>query len=256
MLGAIAGDVTGSTREWEPVDSMEFELFEEHARPTDDSILTLAVASWLLGESELVPSFKQAFREHPHACWGGMFAQWAQSESAEPYNSLGNGSAMRVAPVGFAFGTMDETLEMAERSAVVTHDHPEGIKGAQATAAAIFLARTGRGIAEIREELESRFGYDLSRPYEVVREEHTFDETCPGSVPEAIIAFLSSTGFEDAVRRAIALGGDADTQACIAGGIAGAFYGVPDWIRGETMARLTPEMVGVVARFEARYGGG
>lgn len=254
MLGAIAGDVIGSTYEFNGVKHKDFELFPPGSAPTDDSLLTLAVAAWILDGDDLVESFHIAAATAPHAGWGGRFRRWALRRETEPYNSFGNGSAMRVSPVGFAFATFEETLAAAARSAEVTHNHPEGIKGAQATAAAIWLARSGSDKPAIRREIETRFGYDLSRTVDEVRLVHRFDETCQGSVPEAIIAFLDSTDFEDAIRNAISLGGDADTQACIAGGIAQAFYGsVPDPIRRETVARLRPWMVEIVERFEEQY---
>ncbi len=254
MLGAIAGDVIGSTYEFRSAARKSFELFPEGSRPTDDSILTLAVAEWLMGETELVPAFKRAVARHPRAGWGGMFRRWGASDDAEPYNSFGNGSAMRVSPVGFAFSTLDETLEAAKQSAEVTHNHPEGIKGAQATAAAIFLARAGSAPDDIRGEIASRFGYDLSRSVDDIRPAYGFDETCQGSVPEAITAALESTGYEDAVRNAISLGGDADTQASIAGGIAQAMHGgIPEEIRRQTLDLLQPKMRETVQRFEARF---
>ena len=254
MLGAIAGDVIGSTYEFIPWKSKEFDLFPYGSKPTDDSILTLAVASWLLDGDDLVNSFQIAVATEPNAGWGGFFRKWANARDPNPYNSFGNGSAMRVSPVGFAFPTLEVTLDAAARSAEVTHNHPEGIKGAQATAAAIFLARTGSDKATIRREIESRFKYDLSRTVDEIRETYSFDETCQGSVPEAIVAFLDSTDFEDAIRNAVSLNGDSDTQACIAGGIAQAFYGgVPQAIRDRTLEHLKPWMVELVERFEERY---
>ncbi len=257
MLGAIAGDVIGSTREWAPVSSLDFELFEPHAFPTDDSILTVAVAAWLLGDTELVPAFKDAVRRYPGAGWGGRFHAWGDSDDTEPYGSFGNGAAMRVSPVGFAASSIDEALDLAAQSAAVTHDHPEGIKGAQATALAIFMARNRAGKDEIRAEIQTRFAYDLSRPYDEVRRAHRFSETCQVSVPAAITAFLAASDFEDTIRRAIALGGDADTEASIAGGIAQAFYGgVPGVIREQAISRLDEQMLDVLERFEGKHGAG
>lgn len=257
MLGAIAGDVIGSTYEFWPAKDAGFELFLPQAMLTDDSLLTLAVAEWLLDGSALVPLFKRAVEQNRGAGWGGMFAQWATGSSVEPYNSFGNGSAMRVSPVGWAFDTLEETLEAAARSAAVTHNHPEGIKGAQAVAAAIFLARHGTSKADIRREITHRFAYDLSRGYEEVRRDATFNETCQVSVPEAIIAFLDSDSFEDAVRKAVWLRADADTQASIAGGIAQAFYaGVPSKIRAKTLERLDGRQIELFRRFEDKFGTG
>ena len=180
--------------------------------------------------------------EYPHAGYGGMFRRWLRAEHPQPYGSFGNGSAMRVAAAGWLFDTLDKTLEMAKVTAEVTHNHPEGIKGAQATAAAIFLARTGHSKQEIRQYVEQTFGYDLSRTCDEIRPSYCHVETCQQTVPEAIIAFLESTGFEDALRNAVSLGGDSDTLACITGGIAEAFYGMPPELQQETLKRLPEEM--------------
>jgi ADP-ribosylglycohydrolase len=254
MLGAIAGDVIGSTYEFYAPKTTDFELIPANSFPTDDSLLTLAVAKWLMDDADLVTEFKRMVLQAPHAGWGGMFSQWAVSESAEPYNSFGNGSAMRVSPVGYACDTLEETLERAEQSAAVTHDHPEGIKGAQATAAVVFLARTTRDRDAIRSFVEERIGYDVSRSLAEIRPDYTFNETCQRTVPEAIVAFLESHDYESAVRNAVSLGGDADTLACITGGIAEAFYGpVPEAIRDAVCSRLEPWMIEVVERFHQRF---
>jgi ADP-ribosylglycohydrolase len=253
MLGAIAGDVIGSIYEGSNVKSADFgPLFQRFSRPTDDTVLTCAVAEWvLLGAGDDLPDrLKSWFRQFPYAGYGGTFIQWASSSTRSPYNSWGNGSAMRVSPVGFAFDSLEQTLEQARRSAEVTHSHSEGVKGAQASAACVYLARTGASKAEIRELVEARFGYDLSRRLDEVRPGYCFDVSCQGSVPEAILAFLESENWEDAVRKAISLGGDSDTIACIAGGIAAAFYGgVPREIRAEVEARLAPAMRAILAEF-------
>lgn len=257
MFGAIAGDVIGSIYEADNVKTPDFgPLFERFSRPTDDSILTAAVAEWiLLGASDDLPDLlKSWFRLYPHAGYGGNFVRWAMSTSRSPYNSWGNGSAMRVSPVGHAFETLESTLDAARRSAEATHNHPEGIKGAQAVAAAVFLARTQRTKSEIKSYVESQFGYDLSRSLDSIRPYYSFDVSCQGSVPEAIIAFLDSGGWEDAVRKAISLGGDSDTIACVTGGIAAAFYGgVPRNIRKEVESRLPPYVKSVVAEFLLRF---
>ena len=181
-------------------------------------------------------------REYPHAGYGGMFRRWLRAEHPQPYGSFGNGSAMRVAAAGWLFDTLERTLEMAKVTAEVTHNHPEGIKGAQATAAAIFLARTGHSKPEIRQYVEQTFGYDLSRTCDEIRPGYRHVETCQQTVPEAIIAFLESTGFEDALRNAVSLGGDSDTLACITGGIAEAFYGMPPELQQETLKRLPEDL--------------
>jgi ADP-ribosylglycohydrolase len=256
MLGAIAGDVIGSVYERQNVKRTDFNpLFDPNARPTDDTVLTCAVADWLLrGAGDDLPKHLKLWaRGFPYAGYGGTFVKWAESSSWSGYDSWGNGSAMRVSPVAWAFDTLDEVLRHARRSAEVTHNHPEGIKGAEATAACVYMARTGRPKPEIRAFIEERFGYDLGRSLADIRPRYRFDVSCQGSVPEAIIAFLESTGFEDAVRKAISLGGDSDTIACIAGGIAHAAYGVPDDIRSEVGPRLAPEMRVILSEFLVTY---
>jgi len=253
MLGAIAGDVIGSIYEGDNVKTPDFApLFQRFSRPTDDTVLTCAVAEWVLrGAGDDLPErLKSWYRQYPYAGYGETFIQWASSSTRSPYNSWGNGSAMRVSPVGFAFDSLEQTLEHARRSADVTHNHPEGVKGAQATAASVYLARTGASKAEIREFIETRFGYDLSRRLDDLRPGYGFDVSCQGSVPHSIVAFLESDDWEDAVRKAISLGGDSDTIACIAGGIAAAFYkGVPRAIRAEVEARLPPAMSVILSEF-------
>jgi ADP-ribosylglycohydrolase len=202
-----------------------FELFPPGARFTDDTVLTVATAEALLGDGDYSGAYRRYGRAYPNAGYGGSFYRWLLSEDAGPYDSWGNGAAMRVSPVGFAMGTSDDVLEEAARSATVTHNHPEGIKGAQATALVVFLARSGADKEDIRSEIECRLGYDLGRSLDAIRPTYRFDVSCQGSVPESLIAFLESTDFESAVRNAVSLGGDADTMACIAGGVAQAFYG-------------------------------
>jgi len=254
MLGAVAGDIVGSIYEFNPVKSLDFPLFTPESCWTDDTVLTMAVAEALLTGRPYGETIRAFARKHPNAGYGSMFVRWFTSAGAGPYSSFGNGSAMRVSPVGWAFGTLEETLAEAKRSAEVTHNHPEGIKGAQAVAAAIFLARTGMDRDEVRAELEGRFGYNLHRPWEEIQPGYSFDETCQGSVPEALICVLSSTSFEDALRRAVALGGDADTQAAIAGSVAEAMYGgVPATIATEARARLTPRFDSIVTTFQETY---
>jgi ADP-ribosylglycohydrolase len=261
MLGAIAGDIIGSVYEgrkaWREARTPHFQpLFDPRARFTDDTVLTVAVADSLLHGGDLVDLLKDYARAYPSAGYGGTFAQWSVSESRAPYNSWGNGSAMRVSPVGFAYTMIDEVLVRARWSAEVTHNHPEGIKGAQAVAAAIALARSGSSKDDIAAFVEQKFDYDLSFSLDELRPRYRFDVSCQGSVPPSIRAFLESSDYESAVRLAISLGGDTDTMACIAGGIAQAFYGgVPADIRREALARLDDRLRGVVAEFEARYPG-
>jgi ADP-ribosylglycohydrolase len=259
MLGAIAGDIIGSVyearRSWQDEKNPHFDpLFATKARFTDDTVLTIAVADQILHGGDLVDLLKDYARSYPDAGYGGTFLRWSISEDSQPYGSWGNGSAMRVSPVGFAFDDLDEVLIRARWTAEVTHNHPEGIKGAQATAAAVHLARTGSSKDEIREYVERKFGYDLSPTIDQIRPVYTFDVSCQGSVPQAILAFLESDDYEHAVRLAISLGGDADTLACIAGGIAHAYYReVPGPIREQAISRLDDRLRGVVEEFEARY---
>ena len=255
MFGAIAGDVIGSVFERFPVKTTDFPLFAPDSIFTDDTVLTVAVAWSILNKTDYTRSMKTFGRKYPRAGYGGFFYRWMFSPDPEPYNSWGNGSAMRVSPVGFAFSTAEDVLNEAEKSAEVTHNHPEGIKGAQATALAIYLARTGKDKASIKEEISHRFGYDLDRRVSEIRKDYRFDVSCQGSVPEAIIAFLESEDYEDAVRRAISLGGDSDTQACMAGGIAQAYYKtVPQEIVSNVRKRLPDELLTIIDAFNEKYG--
>ena len=255
MLGAIVGDVIGSAYEASPIKQTDFQVFPPGARFTDDTVLTVATAEALLGDGDYAAAYRRYGRAYPNAGYGVSFYRWLFSEGAGPYGSWGNGAAMRVSPVGFALDSVDAVLAEAAHSAAVTHDHPEGIKGAQATALAVFLARSGADKETIIGEIQDRFGYDLTRSLATIRPGYRFDVSCQGSVPESQIAFLESTDFEGAVRNAISLGGDADTMACIAGGIAQAFYGsVPEPIAGEVRTRLPNGFLGVLDRFEHRYG--
>ena len=260
MLGAIAGDVIGSVYEGDNVKTPDFgPLFARFSRPTDDTVLTCAVAEWILrgAGDDLADRFKVWFRLYPYAGYGATFIKWASATTRSPYGSWGNGSAMRVSPVGLAFDTLEETLHQARRSAEVTHNHPEGIKGAETVAGCIFLARTGRSKADIREFVGTRFGYDLSRSLDEIRPAYQFDVSCQGSVPQAITAFLESEDWEDAVRKAVSLGGDSDTIAAITGGVAAAAYGgVPSGIRAEVEGRLTPDMRAILAEFLLSFPAG
>ena len=254
MIGAIAGDIIGSVHEFVGTKSKEFELFHPMSHFTDDTVLTIAVAHRLLRGGDYVDLFHEYVDAHPRAGYGGSFFRWAMTRLRAPYQSWGNGSAMRVSPVGFAARTLEEAMAMARESAEVTHDHPHGIRGAQATAVAIFLARTTHDKQAVRSHIEREFGYDLSTRLDEIREDYVFDVSCEGSVPQSIIAFLESTGYEDAVRNAISLGGDADTMACIAGGIAEAHYGgVPEPIRQQAVVKLVPQMRIIVDEFTARF---
>ena len=255
ICGAIAGDIIGSVYEFDNVKSLDFALFHKEAFFTDDSVLTVATMSALLSGSGYTAAYQHFGRAYPHRGYGGHFKRWIYSDDPQPYNSWGNGSAMRVSPVGWYCNSIEEVLAETKRSAEVTHNHPEGIKGAQAVAAAVYLARTGKSKNEIKAFIVDTFGYDLSRTIDQIRPGYTFDVSCQGSVPEAIIAFLESVDFENAVRLAVSIGGDSDTIACITGGIAEAFYqAVPDHIAEMTSIILgTDLMQDVVMPFSAAY---
>lgn len=255
MIGAIAGDIIGSVYENLRTKNKEFKLFTPVSTFTDDTVLTVAVADAILSGKPYGATIKSYARRHPFRGYGPRFLVWMAKPGVKPYNSFGNGSAMRVSPIGHAFDSEDEVLDHAKRSAECTHNHPEGIKGAQATALAVFLARQGADKETVRREVAQRFGYDLSRSIDGIRPGYRADLTCQGSVPEAIIAFLDSESFEDAVRNAVSLGGDADTQACIAGAIAEAHYReIPDGILRETRRRTAHALWAKAIEFSQRFG--
>ncbi len=244
MLGAIAGDVIGSVYECNPIKTEEFPLFCDRSRYTDDTVLTVAVADAILNRRSYGETILAYAREYPNKGYGSMFLRWMESQQPKSYNSFGNGSAMRVSPIGFAFHDLATVLEEAKKSAECTHNHPEGVKGAQATAASVFLARIGKSKNEIRKYITDTFGYDLNRSVSKIRIDYSFNETCQGTVPEAIIAFLESNNFEDAIRKAVSLGGDSDTLATITGGIAQAFYkNIPEEIQKKVINCLDQKLV-------------
>ena len=253
MYGAILGDIIGSPYEFDRGGKTKvFPLFTKNSKFTDDSVMTVAVADALLksmGKSDeeikaaLVASMKLWGGLFPYAGYGGMFRRWLASPDPKPYGSFGNGSAMRVSSVGWLYGTIDETRHIARLTAEVTHNHPEGIKGAESTASAIFLARTGNSKEEIKDYVIREFGYDLSRTCDEIRPYYRHDESCQKTVPEAITAFLESESFEDVIRTAVSLGGDCDTLTCIAGGIAEAYYGVPEELKRECKERVPERFV-------------
>lgn len=259
MIGAILGDMIGAPYEFDRGDkTKEFPLFSRESQFTDDTAMTVAVAEALMdslgkGDEEiketLIASMRKWGRRYPYAGYGGMFYQWLRSRDPKPYGSFGNGSAMRVSAAGWLYDTLDKTRHMARLTAEVTHNHPEGIKGAEATASAIFLARTGSSKEEIKEYICREFGYDLSRTCDEIRPSYHHIETCQQTVPEAITAFLEGNSFEDVIRTAVSLGGDCDTLTCIAGGIAEAFYIVPEEIETEGKKRLPEDMLEVMERF-------
>jgi len=254
MLGAIIGDVAGSIYEWQNIKTANFELITENSHFTDDTVLTIAVAESILLKTDYAKSLKKWGLKYPNAGYGGSFLRWLHSDNAEPYNSWGNGSAMRVSAVGWAFDSIEQTLTEAKNSAEVTHNHPEGIKGAKAVASAVFLARNGKTKEEIKQYIETNFKYDLNRSIDSIRPIYEYDVSCQGSVPEAIIAFLESVDFESAIKLAISLGGDSDTIGCIAGAIAQAFYKkIPEEIAMKVIKKLPADMLKILNKFENEY---
>lgn len=254
MIGAIAGDIIGSIYEHNAIKTKDFPLFDARCAFTDDTVLTVAVASAVLTGESYLDSVRKIGKRHPNAGYGASFYKWLHSSNSRPYNSWGNGSAMRVSPVGFAFSEEGEVLRHARMTAEITHNHPEGIKGAEATALAVFLARMRCDKSLIRSRITRSFGYDLDRTLDSIRPSYSFDVSCQGTVPEALIAFLESDSYEDAIRNAISLGGDSDTLACITGGIAEAFYGeVPREIISTVQQTLTDDLWEITETFRAKY---
>ncbi len=262
MYGALLGDMIGAPYEFDMGNkTRDFPLFGKRSVFTDDSVMSVAVAEALMDSmggtddeirAALIESMRKWGRRYPDAGYGGMFYRWLMSGNPAPYGSFGNGSAMRVSSAGWLYDTLEETLHAAKLTAEVTHNHPEGIKGAQATAAAVFLARTGASKERIREYITAAFGYDLSRTCDQIRPTYHHVETCQKTVPEAITAFLEGTDFEDVIRTAVSLGGDCDTLTCIAGSMAEAFYGVPKELEAECRARLPEDMRAVAERLKKR----
>jgi len=258
ILGAITGDVIGSVYEFHNVKCTDFELFTPKTTFTDDSILTVATMEALLSGKTAASDYTRLYqsygRKYPNRGWGNRFHYWIHAADPQPYDSWGNGSAMRASPIGWAFNTIEEVLAEAEKSASVSHNHPEGIKGAQAAALAVFLARNGVDKEEIQREIANRFGYNLDRTCDHIRADYGFDESCQGTVPEAVVAFLESESYEDAIRLAVSLGGDSDTLACITGGIAEAYYGgVPAELAQKVLALLPAELISVIEQFSIQY---
>jgi ADP-ribosylglycohydrolase len=262
MLGAIFGDIVGSAYEFCNTRDYNFTLLGKWSRPTDDTYMTLAAAKALMetyGQEDgeirqaLVREMRDMGARYPDAGYGGMFCEWLREKNPKPYHSFGNGSAMRVSAAGWLYRTLEETLHAAKLTAEVTHDHPEGIKGAQAIAAGIFLARAGADKDQIRQYLMNRFRYDLSRTLDEIRPDYCFSEICQESVPEAILAFYEGRDYEDVIRKAVSLGGDSDTIACMAGAIAEAFYGMPETFKEEALSRLDRVTRSLVLRFRSFY---
>lgn len=258
IVGAICGDIIGSSREFNPIKSKNFELIQDNSRFTDDSVLTLSVASWILKDQSfskkvLIDEIKSTCSKYNKVGYGHRFRNWIFSDETEAYNSWGNGSAMRVSPVAWAGNSLKEVETLAKISAEVTHNHPEGIKGAIAVAASIYLARTGKDKCFIKEYVEKNFKYNLSRKLDDIRPGYSFEVSCQKSVPESIICFLESHDYEDTIRNAISLGGDADTQAAISGSIASAFYDVPESIVNGCLNKLDDNLLGILKEFNINY---
>lgn len=257
IIGAITGDIIGSIYEFDNIKTINFPLFSNGCCATDDSIMTCATMDVLINKGEYTEAYQRYGRKYPDPDFGGYgenFDKWIHTTQPRPYNSWGNGSAMRVSPVGWAFDTLEQTIEEAKNSAKVTHNHPEGIKGAQATASAIYFARNGKSKDEIKKYIVDTFGYNLDRTIDEIRPIYDFDVSCQGSVPEAIIAFLESSDYENAIRLAISIGGDSDTIGCITGGIAEAFYGqIPDNILMKVLEILPKEFIALTEAFSLKY---
>lgn len=253
MIGTICGDFIGSVFEWHNHKSKQFELFSRHSRFTDDTVMTIATMDALLNGLDFGFCYRNWYRRYPDAGYGGSFRVWAVDDNSLPYNSWGNGSAMRVSPVGCFYNSFDLVLDQARESALVSHNHPEGIKGAQAIAACVFWALQGESKESIKMRVEERFTYDLDFSLDEIRDTYQFDVSCQGSVPQAIVSFLESTGYEDTIRNAISIGGDSDTIAAIAGGIAEAFYKeIPPHIKDMVIGSLPAEFQEMIATFYAR----
>lgn len=260
MLGAIIGDIVGSRFEWNNIKTKEFEFFTQECTVTDDSIMSLAVAKALLESgkelyklSKIAVSCLQEIGRPYHNCgYGGMFYDWMYSDDPHPYNSFGNGAAMRVSACGYAAESMEEAIGLSHAVTEITHNHPEGIKGAEATVAALYMAKSGSNILEIRDYINKHY-YPMNFTLESIRKAYRFDVTCQGTVPQAIMAFLESSDFEDAIRNAISIGGDSDTLAAITGGIAAAYYGIPSGIRKQALAFLDKRLFEILNEFENVY---
>ena len=257
MLGAIFGDIVGSRFEWRNHRSKEFDLLTDKCFPTDDSVMSLAVAKTILsGRENLSKNAKKYMQEigrkYPNYGYGCSFACWLFDENPEPYNSWGNGAAMRVSACGFAANSLDDAILLSKTVTEVTHNHPEGLKGAESTAVAIYMARAGKSIAEIRDYILQHY-YKIDFTLDEIRKTYKFNESCQDTVPQALEAFFESVNFEDAIRNAISIGGDSDTLAAITGGIAEAYYGIPDDLRAKALTYLDEFQLKILLDFESKY---
>ncbi len=260
MIGAIIGDIVGSRFEWDNHRSKEFDFLTEKCFFTDDSVMSLALAQAILESksdySDLLEKAVECMqligRKYPNCGYGGRFHTWMFSNDPKPYDSFGNGAAMRVSAVGFAARSLDEAKMLAAKVTAVTHNHPEGMKGAEATVVALYMARCGSSILEIRDVIDKNY-YPMDFTLDGIRESYRFNETCQKTVPQALMAFFESTGFEDAIRNAISIGGDSDTLAAITGGVAEAYYGIPEEIRKRTLTFLDEKLLKILTDFEKKY---
>ncbi|MCR5523771.1 MAG: ADP-ribosylglycohydrolase family protein [Clostridia bacterium] len=260
MIGAIIGDIVGSRFEWNNHKSKDFDLFTQKCFFTDDSVMSLAVCDALMKYSrdndnlseQVVSSMQNIGRHYPDCGYGGSFLHWMFSDTPKPYNSYGNGAAMRVSGCGYVARNLDEVIQLSRAVSEVTHNHPEGLKGAEAVAVAVFLARTGKSLTEIYDCITNNY-YPLAFTLDGIRETYSFNETCQDTVPQALEAFFESTGFEDAIRNAISVGGDSDTLAAITGSVAEAYYGVPVSIREQALSFLDERLLTLLTDFENRY---
>lgn len=251
MLGALIGDIVGSIYEWDNHRSKDFPLFGPGCDYTDDSVCTVALADALLTGADPARHLQAWCRRHPGRGYGGMFADWIDQFEPVAYNSFGNGAAMRVSAAGWLADEAPAVALLADRITAITHNRPEGLKGARATAHAILRARQGAPASQIRDEVTLAFGYDLSRTVDGIRPDYEFNETCQRTVPEALICVLSADDFEDAIRNAISIGGDSDTVAAIAGSVAEPLFGIPTTIAAQARTYLPEDMIEVLGRFDA-----
>ncbi len=260
MLGAMIGDMAGSVYEFDNIKTTEFDLLGPGTFFTDDTVMTCAVAQGLMegagdekaSRQAVIRAMQELGHQFPHAGYGGRFRGWLASEHPHPYNSWGNGSAMRVSPAGWLYGSLEETERFAKISAEVTHNHPEGIKGAQSVAAAIYLLRTGSTKDEVRAYVEDTYGYDLSMTCGEIRPTYRFNESCQHTVPQAFVALLEGEDFEQVIRLSVSLGGDSDTLAAIAGSMAEATYEIPGWLKQKALDKLEEPLLGIYKEFNAR----
>lgn len=261
MLGAIIGDIVGSRFEWNNHRSKDFEFMPyDKCFPTDDSIMTLALAKAILISKDdysdlsdnAVLCMQEIGRKYPYCGYGGNFYYWIFSDNPEPYYSFGNGSAMRVSSAGFVAKSIDDAKMISELITEITHNHPEGLKGAEATAVAIYMAKSGKSILEIRDYIDENY-YDMNFTLDEIRDSYEFNETCQNTVPQALQAFFESNSFEDAIRNAISIGGDSDTVAAICGGVAEAYYGIPSDLRKQAITFLDEELLNLLKEFESKY---